>query len=135
MAESGEQALSKQIARLNSLGNLAARSVPFVAIAVKGEIAKQIKRGEGPDGRPWRLTEAGETPLKNADQAVQITVSGTVVLLRLDGHHARHHLGAVKGKKQRKILPTGNIPQPMTRAIKRVVTGEFFVIMETTDSR
>ncbi len=121
----GSVALRKWIARLRELGKLAANSASDVAKAIKTEQLAQIARGEGPDGRPWKLTQKGERPLANAGRALTVRVVGTVIVLRLMGHHARHHLGAVKGKTRRQILPTGKIPDPVIRAIARVVTGEF----------
>ncbi len=125
----GATVLRQQIARLRKLGNLTRDAAPAVAQAVKSESTRQVARGVGPDGQPWALTKTGERPLQAAANAITVAVVGTTVILRLTGHHARHHFGAVKGKIKRLILPTAEIPDPFIRAITRVLTGEFHKIM------
>jgi hypothetical protein len=118
------------IDRLHRLEGLTTLSAPKVAVAVEAEVRDQISQGVGPDGVPWKKTKEGKTPLQNAASALTVRPIGSVVLLRLTGPEAKHHLGAVKGKIKRPIIPTGKIPDPMTRAIERVVTGEFRRITE-----
>lgn len=130
----GRAELDKQITRLNELGNLRTRSTPMVAEAAKQETKKTIEQAVSPSGLAWRKTKDGRTPLRNAAKNLSVKVIGSVVLMTLTGPEARHHLGAVKGKIQRRIIPTGELPAPFVKAIKRVVTGEFFSIMETEDA-
>lgn len=125
----GSIALRAQIAKLQELGNITTTATPTVAKAVKDEVVKQVNQGLGPDGKPWKETKAGTPPLQGAGRAVKVSAVGTVILLRLDGRHARHHLGAVKGGVKREQIPTGKIPDPVTRAITKVLTGEFRQIM------
>ena len=133
MAHDGSIALNAQIAKLRRLGPaLTKGGAPAVALAVRGELAAQIAAGTGPDGRAWKPTKAGTPPLRNAAAALTVRAVGTVVVATLSGVEARHHLGAVKGKVKREILPTGKIPDPVTRAITRVVTAEFEAIMGGT---
>lgn len=127
----GFAALDAQIQRLRKLKTLPEISAPAVAVAAKQEIKRQVRRQQGPDGKPWQKGKSGEPVLKGAGNAVRSTAIKSAVVLTLDDHHARHHLGAVKGKVKREIIPTTKIPGTMTRAIERVVTGEFFAIMET----
>jgi len=127
----GFAALDRQIRRIRELGQLAEESAPAVAAAVKKEVTAQIARGVGPDGKPWKPTKSGEKPLQNAGKALTVRAVGPVVVLRLTGYHARHHLGAVKGGVRRPILPTRRIPDPVTRAIKTVVTRQFRKVMES----
>lgn len=122
---SGHAELAAYLRRLRALPTLAERAAPEVADALGREMTAQIARGEGPNGRKWKRTEAGQLPLQGAAANLRIRPVGTTVVMRLDGHHARHHLGAVKGKVVRRILPTGGIPDPLTKAIKVVVTKEF----------
>lgn len=126
--------MDKQIARLRELGNLRDKVVPQVVIAVTEETTQQVARAEAPSGRQWRLTEDGETPLKGAAKGLTVTGVGSVILMELDELHSRHHLGAVKGKKQRRIIPTGDIPKPFLKAMEKVITDKFFAIMETKDA-
>ena len=122
---SGHAELAAHLQRLRALPTLAERAAPEVAEALEEEMARQISRGEGPSGEKWKRTQQGELPLQGAAANLRIRPIGTTVVMRLEGHHARHHLGAVKGKVIRRILPTGGIPDPMTKAIKTVVTREF----------
>ncbi len=121
----GNIAMNAQIKKLRKLAKLVDDSAPDVAKAVKVEMVKQIDKATGPDGKAWQVTQAGTRPLKNAAQSLTVQAAGAVIILRLIGRHARHHLGAVKGKIKREILPTRKIPDPVARAIGRVVTGEF----------
>jgi len=121
----GAVVLAEQIARLRSLGSLPKRSAPQVATALDPVMREQIASAVGPDGKAWPKTEDGHEPLQGAMRAVTIKAVGTVVLIRVEGHHARHHIGAVKGGKRRPIIPTGPIPTPMIKAITKVVEDDF----------
>lgn len=120
--------MDRQIARLRTLSGFVGASAPAVAVAVKRELTTQIAAGTGPDGKAWKPTKAGTPPLRGAAGALTVRAVGTVVLATLTGVEARHHLGAVKGAVKRPILPTGKIPDPVSRAIERVLTGEFAAI-------
>ncbi len=115
--------------RLRELGGFGGKSATLVARAVEADSRKQSARGVGPDGKPWPLTKTGQRPLQ--DVAAVVRAVGTTVVMRLKGHRARHHLGAVRGKIKREILPNKRIPEQMTRAIDKVITGEFQRIMGT----
>lgn len=125
----GFAALDAQIKKLRELGEIPTRVAPKVAQSAKREIARNVQAQRGPDGKPWAKGKQGQPVLRGAGKAVRASAVGSVVVLTLDDHHARHHLGAVKGKVKREILPTTKIPRPMTKAIERVVTGEFRAIM------
>ena len=125
----GRAVLRAHIQRLRELEDLPTTVGPTVARAMKRELARQVARGVGPDGKPWPKTNDGEQPLQGAAKAASIRYLDGVVVVRLDGHHARHHLGAVRGKVRRPIIPTDRIPDPFTRAIQVVVTGEFRRVM------
>lgn len=121
----GISKLEAHIARIKQLPGLVGRIAPAVGRALEGELASQIARGVGPDGTPWPRTKTGEQPLQHAARALRVRSVGTTVVASLEGHHARHHLGAVKGGVRRPILPTAKIPDPVTKAIATVVTAEF----------
>jgi len=125
----GAAALDAQIARLRRLPTLVQSAAPGVARALELELQKQIAAGEGPGGAAWRPRADGSKPLQNAAKALTVTAVSTVVIARITGVEARHHLGAVRGKVKRQILPTAGLPQPMARAIETVVTREFTKIM------
>ena len=122
---SGPEVLRDIKRRLRELGDIAEDVAPDVAGAVEDELAKQIERGVGPDGRAWALTRDGRKPLRNAASALTVRAIGTVIVTQLGGPEARHHLGAVRGKVRRAILPTRRIPDPMVRAIRRVIEQRF----------
>jgi hypothetical protein len=118
--------LQDRINRLRTLPGLVDRVVPGAARAVDQEIRKQIKSGVGPDGKPWKLTEDGRVPLRNAGAALTTATNGKVVVASLEGVESRHHLGAVRGGVKRQILPTqGKLPEPMSKAIAEVCDREF----------
>lgn len=121
----GMSALDRQIARLRELGRLVPVSTPVVASAVKDELAAQLRRGEAPDGRPWAKTAEGRDALPNAARDLSVRPVGTTIVCRIDGVHARHHFGHVRGGIKRQILPSGKIPDPVVVAIDKVITREF----------
>lgn len=121
--------MREQIARLRRLPTLVHTAAPTVARVVEQEITAQIARGVGPDGRPWAPTQDGQQPLRNAAKALRVSSVGNAVVATLTGVEARHHLGAVRGSVKREILPTGRIPDPITRSIRTVVDAEFHKIM------
>lgn len=107
-------------------GRLAA---PEVADALKEELAKDVAAGQSPDGTPWKPTKAGDVPLQGAMRHVNVSADGSVVLARLTGPEAKHHKGTARGRIQRRILPTRNLPQPLVRAAKRILGAKFREIL------
>ena len=131
----GSKELQAQIKRLRALAEpdgLLGRSAVNVARQVKFDIVRQVAAGEDPDGKKWKLTKQGKQPLQNAGQSVAVTARGTTVTIVISGRHARHHLGAVKGKVVRKVIPSRRMPGLMARSIKTVITRQFSQIMEIT---
>jgi len=127
----GDAVLQDHVRRLRELAGFGGKSAPLVAKAVEAETRKNAARGVGPDGKPWQLTKEGKKPLQ--DVVPEVRAVGTTVVMRLKGHRARHHIGAVQGKIKREILPNKRIPETMTRAIDKVITGEFGRIMGTDE--
>lgn len=125
----GFAALDAQIKRLRTLQGIPEIAAPSVAKSAKAELIKQVARQRGPDGKPWPKSLTGNPVLTKAGSMVRASAVGAVVVLTLEDHYARHHFGAVKGKRKRPILPSERIPDPMTKAIRKVVTAEFFAIM------
>lgn len=123
-------ALDAHIARIRQLGHLARDSAPDVAKAVEREVGEQINRGTDPNGKPWKLTKEGKVPLRGAAKSVESKAVGTVVLVSVEGHHALHDRGWVRGGVRRQILPRGDIPQTVERAIGHVVTAKFNATMK-----
>ncbi len=121
----GAAALEAHIARLRQLPGLVQRAAPEIARAVELELRLQIGAGVDPSGKALVRTAEGKQPLRGAAAALEVHVVGTVVVCSLTGVEARHHLGWVKGGIRRQILPTGRIPDPMTRAIRKVCVKHF----------
>lgn len=130
LVASAADELQAMVDKLRSLSKLTTTVAPKVADAMKGELAKQVREQISPSGKPWQPGEKGKPILKGSADATRVAVVGTTIVLTLEGHYARHHLGAVKGKKIRPILPTRKLPGPMTRAVEEVITTEFINLME-----
>lgn len=122
-------ALDAYVRKLRSVDGLAVAAAPAVAEAFKEELDGQIARGQGPDGTPWQRTESGEQPLQNAAAAVTVKAVGSVIVARVEGPEAFHHRGQTRGNIRRQILPSAALPQPFTRAIKRVLEERFAEVM------
>ena len=122
---SGPEQLRTMIARLESVGELATSVAVDVADAVDREIKSSLARGTAPDGKPWKRTKDGRRALQNAQKAVRVQGVADTVVVTVDGHHARHHLGAVKGGTRRQVIPTRRVPDSVLKGIDHVITGEF----------
>jgi hypothetical protein len=121
--------LDAMIAKLKHLPELAQRAAPEVAGAVRDNVREQISKGTDPNGNPWKPTQQGERPLKNAANALYVANIGTTILARLTGPEARHHWGRARGGIKRQVLPTNGIPSSMAKAITEVVVTEFNALM------
>lgn len=130
MSDQGAAEMDAMSAKLRAVSGMVARSAPEVALALEGELQRNIAAGVGPDGKPWKPTADGRAPLANAAAALSVKAHGTVVLATLDGVEARHHLGVVRGSSKerwlaRPILPNAKIPAPVTRAIHSALERDF----------
>lgn len=119
--------LKSHVAKLRGLSKLP--QTLALRDAVEKVIGDQIAAGTEPDGTPWILTKKGEQPLKRAARAVVVEQSRNVITATIGGHHVRHHLGAVKGKIRRRILPSKRLPSPYADAIREALAAEFRRIM------
>lgn len=120
----GDQKLEAMIAKIRSLPQLAKEAAPEVARALRGDLEEQINKGTDPEGKPWKLTQEGEKPLKNAAKALRVTHLGSRVIFALEGVEARHSLGRVKGGERRQILPE-TLPASWSETIQEVVSDAF----------
>lgn len=122
--------LQEQIDRCRALPDeLVTRAAPDIAKELEAEIRKNVAAAQGPDGTPWKPTESGAAPLKNAAEHVTVRALGSVILAKVTGVEARHHKGQVKGGTRRPIIPVRSIPEPLTKAIKRVLGEKFQDVM------
>lgn len=121
----GLAALDAHIRRLRDLEHLVPDAAPDVARVVDAELRAQIAAGRGPDGVPLERTQDGRVPLRGAAKALRVRAIGSVVLCTLDGPEALHDQGRARGGVRRQILPSGKIPQPITKAIDAVIADRF----------
>ena len=113
--------LDAQIARLRKLKDTPQEIATAVAKELEAQLLGNIAAGRGPDGVAWQPTADGHRPLQGAGKALRVVAIGTSVIASLVGYHARHHLGAVKGKIRRRILPTRRLLGPLGAAIRAVI--------------
>lgn len=125
--------LSAYQARIRQLKGLGEKIAPDAARAWERETAAQVARGEAPDGTPWRKTADGRTPLRGAMKNVTTRAVGTTIIQRVAEHHARHHLGAVRGGKggrlKRPIISTEELSDGAVKAISAVADRAFLETM------
>jgi hypothetical protein len=119
--EQASATLDRMIEQLRSVPRLVEDALPAAAKECHRLIGENIAAQRGPDGEPWPKSKLGDRVLVGALKAVTAAVIGNVILIKLVGPEARHHLGIAKGHVVRRILPTRRKPQPMTEAIRRVI--------------
>lgn len=124
--------LAPMIAKLRALGTMLPDAAPEIAQAVERELGAQVASGLGPDGTPLRPTKDGRQPLVNAARAIRVRAIGTVIVTKVEGHHALHHLGRARGGVRRPLIPTEGTPAPVARAIKKTLDARF---AQTTGGR
>lgn len=119
--------ISTMVKQLRELdGKVAEQVAPEIARVVRAELERSIAAGTDPYGVAWKKTQQGATPLRNAMQAVTVATVDGNVFVRVGGIEARHHLGAVRGKVKRRIIPSKKLlPASWALAIKRVVDTWF----------
>jgi hypothetical protein len=117
--------LRAMIAKLRELDGMVERAAPEIAKAVERELGAQVAAGLGPDGKPLRPTKDGRQPLQNAARAIRVRAVGTVIVAKVEGHHALHHLGRARGGIRRPLIPTETTTEPVAKAIEKTLTAEF----------
>lgn len=113
-------ALQAQIRRLERLPVAIIEAAPEVADALHAELDAQIAAGTDPEGTPWQSTKEGKRPLQNASQSLTVRAFGNVILAKLTGPTALHHMGQARGGVRRQILPSSKLPAKITSAIRTV---------------
>lgn len=119
----GAAELDDMIARLRRIPRVVEEALPEAAKELETIIAGNIAAQRGPDGEPWTKPADRTTSivLRNAMKSVTVRAIGRVLLARVVGVEARHHIGIIKGRVQRRIIPTNKAPLAMIQALKNVV--------------
>lgn len=125
----GAVVLRGWVEKLRKLESMGDRVIADVAKEIERELQTTARNERTPDGRAWPEKKTQGRALAHASDKVRVRVARGAVVVSLTGHYARHHLGAVRGKVRRELIPTGKIPDAMTKAIRRVVEREFRAIM------
>jgi hypothetical protein len=99
--------------------------MPALSAAVRTEIERTVAAGTTAYGKPWEATKTGERPLKHAAKAVVVTSVNKTIYITLSGPEARHHLGRVKGKRKRSIIPERGLPSTMADSMRAVLERAF----------
>jgi hypothetical protein len=117
------------IGKLRELGQSPEDIAADIAPELSDAINESISASRAPDGTPWKPTQAGTPPLKNAGAALGVAAVGTKVIAALRGIEARHHYGNVRGKIARPILPGSKLPPQIVELVTRVAGQRFLLIM------
>jgi hypothetical protein len=120
---SGEQELNDLIRKVRALPRVVEEALPEAARELEKIIAGNVAAQRGPDGQPWPKPKDPETTdvLRNAMKSVTVRAIGRVLIATVRGIEARHHLGIIRGRVKREIIPTKKTPAPMIEALKRVI--------------
>lgn len=119
------QALDAMIASTLALGTMVEDSMPALAKAAEQSIKRTIAAGTTAYGAPWEPKQDGSRPLVNAADALVVTHANRTIFCQLKGAEARHHLGMVKGKRKRAILPVRGLPSAMANDLRAVLERAF----------
>lgn len=119
------EALQSIIDSLGKMETLVADSMPALSAAVRAEVERTITAGTTAYGEQWQATKKGERPLRKAAAAVTVTPVNKTIYITLSGPEARHHLGRVKGKIKRGIIPERGLPSAMANSMRAVLERAF----------
>jgi hypothetical protein len=133
----GFESLGRMLETLRTLPRaLTVEAAPEIADALREHVVKTIDAGTTPDGVPWKPTEKGTQPLRDAARNVFAFAIGSYVYIRVTGIEARHHLGTVKGRVKRQIIFEGTkLPPPLIAEIKRIMAKRYAAHMSDGAAR
>jgi len=100
---------------------MALEAAPVGAQKLDAVLRANISAGVAPDGSAWPLRLDGGKALQNAGDELEVKAEGTVILARISGPYALHHLGKARGHVQRRIIPTKFAPQPVVQAVEETL--------------
>lgn len=99
--------------------------MPALTKAVRQSIERTIANGTTSYGEPWAPKQDGSRPLVNAASALTVVPNGRTIFVQIVGVEARHHIGNVKGKRKRGIIPERGIPSAMANDMRAVLQRAF----------
>jgi hypothetical protein len=127
-------ALQRQIDALRNLpGKLQTEAAGIAMAVLDRAITADIAAGKDPDGKPWKKTKEGATPLRGARKALSFRRVGTGVLVQLNGPEALHHLGKAKGEVVRRIIPVGRLSSRYAAALRAALGKRFTELASSKD--
>jgi hypothetical protein len=123
----GHAKLDEWIKMLRELPEETARgALPEVAEALREDLEATAGAGRAPDGSPWPpKKEDGGQALVGVTEDVDVSIVGTVVLVKLSGKFVRHHRGMARGGVRRQVIPTRKVPDAVGRAINKALVKSF----------
>jgi len=124
-----DASLDRYLAKLEELGAQPRTIGPVAARAIERETDDQIARGVDPDGKPWPLTKDDSRPLANAAKAVSVRAVNGAVVMTVTGPEALHNEGKARGRIERRIIPSGSLPAPLSRVLSETIDADRARIM------
>lgn len=125
----GYTTMQSWIVRLRQLKDCPEDIAKDIAPELKREFQSNIAAVRSPDGTPWKPTRAGHAPLQGARRKLSVKAVGTTVIAVIQGIHARHHFGWVRGGISRPILPGSDLPKQIVDLVTRVAMRRFRRVM------
>jgi hypothetical protein len=118
-------ALDAMIASTRGLSSMVDDCMPALTRVVRQNIERTIAAGTTSYGEAWEPKQDGSRPLVNAANALTVVPNGRTIYVQLTGAEARHHLGRVKGKRKRGIIPERGLPSSMANDMRAVLQRAF----------
>lgn len=118
-------ALQSMIDSANRVSSLVDDAMSDVTQAVLTEQRRTMAEGMSAYAEPWKPTLKGKAPLQHADKALRVMSVNRTIYVTLHGPEARHHLGRVRGKVKRGIIPERGLPSAMADSIRNVLQQHF----------
>lgn len=115
-------AIDRKLGQLRLLTGLTEAGAEKAAKSVERELNRTLRAGQAPDGTPWKPKQDGGKPLKSAPEKVAVGAIGSTIIVRLKGRPTvLHHFGYARGGIKREVIPTGQLPPAMSKAIDKAI--------------
>ena len=115
----GNAQVDAWIAKLRAYGRDATTATAAEAAPlVERELKSTASAGVTPEGDTWAPTKSGKAPLQHAAAYVKCMATGAALRLVVTGHYVFHHRGVGKTTPRRPLLPDGDIPPGIAKAIQ-----------------